>query len=124
MKKNLVAAMIILALFATSCKTVVSTNQTPKVNMVELVKNSETTLVDVRMQGEFEQKTAKNAVNIPLAEIENNLDFFRKQKQTVLFCNRGFQAQQALDILRKHGIENVYSAKTVENVSAIQNQKE
>ena len=123
MKKNLVAAMIILALFATSCKTVVSTNQTPK-DMVELVKNSETTLVDVRMQGEFEQKTAKNAVNIPLAEIESNLDFFRKQKQTVLFCNRGFQAQQALDILRKHGIENVYSAKTVENVSAIQNQKE
>ena len=124
MKKNLFAAMIILALFATSCKTVVSTNKTPKVNMVELVKNSETTLVDVRMQGEFEQKTAKNAVNIPLAEIESNLDFFRKQKQTVLFCNRGFQAQQALDILRKHGIENVYSAKTVENVSAIQNQKE
>ena len=64
MKKNLVAAMIILALFATSCKTVVSTNKTPK-DMVEMVNNSEPPVVDVRMQGEFEQKTAKNAVNIP-----------------------------------------------------------
>ena len=124
MKGKFFVATFILAFLAVSCKTVVSTNETSKIDMVEMVNNPETTIVDVRIPGEFEQKTAKNAVNIPLAEIENNLDFFRNQKQTVLFCNRGIQAQQALDILRKHGIENVYSGKTVENVSAIQNQKE
>ena len=115
---------MIIGFLTVSCKTTIPPTSTQNVNMVEMVNNPETTLVDVRMQGEFEQKKKKNAVNIPLAEIESNLDFFRKQKQTVLFCNRGFQAQQALDILRKHGIEHVYSAKTVENVSAIQNQKE
>lgn len=124
MKSNILIGFMIIGFLTVSCKTTIPPTSTQNVNMVEMVNNPETTLVDVRMQGEFEQKTAKNAVNIPLAEIENNLDFFRKQKQTVLFCNRGFQAQQALDILRKHGIENVYSAKTVENVSAIQNQKE
>ncbi len=108
---------------AVSCTTAVHNVEVQRPNMVEMVNSPETTLVDVRIPAEFEQKTAKNAVNIPLAEIENNLEFFRKQKQVVVFCNRGLQAQSALDILRKHGIENVVSAKTLENVSAIQNIK-
>ncbi|WP_304343757.1 rhodanese-like domain-containing protein [Chryseobacterium koreense] len=120
--KFLISVMI-AGFVAISCKTAVNTVETPRPNMVELVNNPETTLVDVRIPSEFEEKTAKNAVNIPLAEIENNLDFFRKQKQVVLFCNRGKQAQSALDILKKHGIENVVSAKTLDNVSAIQNSK-
>lgn len=119
-----VLMMLIAGFLTLSCKTAVPTQEMQRPDMVEMVNNPETTLVDVRIPAEFEQKTAKNAVNIPLAEIENNLDFFRNKKQTVLFCNRGLQAHQALEILKKHGIENVYSGKTMDNVSAIQNQKE
>ena len=123
MKSSILFSLMVVSTLLISCKTAVTTTGQPRPNMVELVNNPETTIVDVRISGEFEQSTAKNAVNIPLAEIENNLDFFRKQKQTVLFCNRGIQAQQAIDILRKHGIENVYSGKTLDNVNAIQQKK-
>jgi len=91
--------------------------------ITEIVQSPETTLVDVRVPSQFSENTADKAVNIPLAEIENNLDFFRKQKNIVLFCNSGNQSNQALEILKKNGITNVYNGKTVENVDAIQKGK-
>ena len=92
-------------------------------NFKEIVKNPITTLVDVRIPEEFSEKTAKGAVNISLAKIEDNISFFKNQKTTVLFCNRGIQAEQALEILRKNGVENVYFGKSLDNVEAIKNEK-
>ncbi len=91
--------------------------------ILEIVQSPETTLVDVRIPSQFAEKTADKAVNIPLAEIENNLDFFRNQKHIVLFCNSGNQSNQALEILKKNGITNVYNAKTLKNVEALQKVK-
>ena len=85
-----------------------------------LVQNPETVLVDVRTPKEFEANTAFKAVNIPLAQIENNLDFFREQKNVVLFCNTGNQSGQTLEILKKNGINNVYNAKTMKIVKHLQ----
>ena len=93
------------------------------VNIKEIVKNPETTLVDVRIPEQFAEKTAANAVNIPLAKIKDNIDFFKKQKNIVVFCNSGKQAAEAIDILKQNGVQNVYSAKTLKNVEAIQNEK-
>ncbi|MGZ5273972.1 MAG: rhodanese-like domain-containing protein [Kaistella sp.] len=93
------------------------------VNIKEVVKNPETTLVDVRIPAQFAEKTAANAVNIPLAKIKDNIDFFKKQKNIVVFCNSGKQAAEAIDILKQNGVQNVYSAKTLKNVEAIQNEK-
>lgn len=98
-------------------------NSTERKQIKEIVQSPETALVDVRIPSQFSEKTADKVVNIPLAEIENNLDFFRKQKNIVLFCNSGNQSNQALEILKKNGITNVYNVKTVENVEAIQKQK-
>ena len=50
------------------------------VNIKEIVKNPESTLVDVRIPEQFAEKTAANAVNIPLATINDDIDFFKKQK--------------------------------------------
>ncbi|MGZ5212073.1 MAG: rhodanese-like domain-containing protein [Kaistella sp.] len=62
-------------------------------------------------------------MNIPLAKIKDNIDFFKKQKNIVVFCNSGKQAAEAIDILKQNGVQNVYSAKTLKNVEAIQNEK-
>ena len=75
------------------------------------------------IHGGQHHEAVTGAVNVPLATIEDNLDFFRKQKQIVLFCNSGKQATQALQILKKNGINNVESAVSVKNVEAIQNEK-
>lgn len=94
--------------------TKVSNNESQSVNL----KNS--TLVDVRSPEQFKASPVKNAVNIPLAEIENNLDFFRKQNQSVLFCNTGRQSGEAYEILQKNGIKNIYNANTWKNVYTMQ----
>jgi len=40
----------------------------------------------------------------------------------VVFCNKGIQADDAVEILEKKGIE-VYDGKTLDNIKAIQNLK-
>lgn len=110
-------------MFACSCKTTSPLSATSRIEVKEMVMSPETTLVDVRIPKQFSEKTIDGAVNVPLATIEDNLDFFRKQKQIVLFCNSGKQATQALQILKKNGINNVESAVSVKNVEAIQNEK-
>lgn len=120
-KKIFIAAVI--AMISWSCKTAVPISEVSRAEVKGLIINPETTLVDVRIPEEFSEKTAEGAVNIPLAKIKENLNFFRKQKQIVVFCNRGRQSEEAIEILKKNGITNVHSGKTVQNVTAIQNEK-
>lgn len=120
-KNLLIVGAVSLGLW--SCKTAVPAPQDSRAEVKEMVTNPEATLVDVRIPDQFAEKTAPGAINIPLAVIEENLDFFRKQKQIVVFCNTGRQSSEAIEILKKNGITNVYNAKSLQNIEAIQNQK-
>ena len=63
-------------------------------------------LIDVRSQKEFEEGTIKNAVNIPLDEIRNHIDFIKEQhKPIILFCRRGLRGYLAELILKNHHIK-------------------
>lgn len=122
---NIKQLIILILFFAaiSSCRTVNVEEQVSRTEIKQMVTNPETVLVDVRIPEEFAEKTAKGAINIPLATVEQNLDFLKKQKQIIVFCNRGRQSDEAIEILKKNGITNVYSAKTVQNVEAIQDEK-
>ena len=120
-KNILIVGAVSLGLW--SCKTAVPAPQDSRAEVKEMVNNPEATLVDVRIPAQFAEKTAPGAINIPLAVIEENLDFFRKQKQIVVFCNTGRQSSEAMEILKKNGITNVYNAKSLQNIGAIQKQK-
>lgn len=111
---------LIFSFLIFSCKTqntAVSTNA----NIIEIVKSPDVTLVDVRIPEQFAEATAENAINIPLAEIENRSSEL-KGKKVVVFCNKGIQADQAVEILKKNGVE-VYDGTSLQNVKAIQNLK-
>lgn len=105
-----------------SCKNATLVSEESRTEVRKMVISPKTTLLDVRVPEQFSQGTAQDAINIPLAQIEKNIDFLRKQKQIVVFCNSGKQAAQAVEILKKNGLENVYDAKTLYNVKAIRNQ--
>lgn len=120
LKNLLIIGAVSLGLW--SCKTAVPMPDASRTEVKAMVTNQEATLVDVRIPEQFAEKTAPGAINIPLALIEENLDFLRKQKQIVIFCNSGKQAAQAVEILKKNGIQNVYDAKTLKNVTAINNE--
>lgn len=120
-KNILIVGAVSLGLW--SCKTALPAPQDSRTDVKEMVNNPEATLVDFRIPAQFAEKTAPGAINIPLAVIEENLDFFRKQKQIVVFCNTGRQSSEAMEILKKNGITNVYNAKSLQNIGAIQKQK-
>ncbi|MBD3679847.1 MAG: DUF4395 family protein [Rhodobacteraceae bacterium] len=61
-------------------------------------------LVDVRSQNEHAADPVPNSVNLPLENLDDNLDEFRKIK-AVLFCQSGARSHLAQNKLRNHGIE-------------------
>lgn len=121
MKRTISGFILISLLALTSCKSN-STNNIQKTNLREVVNSSDATLVDVRIPEQYNAGTAKGAINIPLAEIQNNVDAL-KGKKVVVFCNKGIQADQAMEILKKNGVE-VYDGTSWKNVKAIQDEKQ
>jgi len=120
MKKSIFFGIILTTFALTSCKTA-SHAETPKANIKEVVNSPEVTLVDVRIPEQYAEGTAKNAINIPLSELQNNTEQL-KGKKVVVFCNKGIQADQAVEILKKNGVE-VYDGTSWKNVKAIQDEQ-
>ncbi len=119
MKIKFWGLFLIVIITLSSCKT----NHTaviPKADIKEVVNSSDVTLVDVRIPEQYAAGTAKNAINIPLADIQNNIETL-KGKKVVVFCNKGIQADQAMEILKKNGVE-AYDGTSWKNVKAIQDE--
>ncbi|GAB0156619.1 hypothetical protein CHRYSEOSP005_18860 [Chryseobacterium sp. Alg-005] len=121
MKNIFFGFVLVTSLVLSSCKTASKPSVTA-LNIIDVVSSPDVTLVDVRIPEQYAEGTAKNAINIPLAEIQNNIEAL-KGKKVVVFCNKGMQADQAMDILKKNGIE-AYDGTTWKNVKAIQEQKQ
>jgi len=119
MKIQFFGLVLAMAFMLSACKTS-HTAFTPKANIKEVVNSSDVTLVDVRIPEQYTAGTAKNAVNIPLAELQNNIETL-KGKKVVVFCNKGVQADQAMEILKKKGVE-AYDGTSWKNVKAIQDE--
>ncbi|MDM1556449.1 MULTISPECIES: rhodanese-like domain-containing protein [Chryseobacterium] len=119
MKFSFGGIVLISALALNSCKTTHSA-ETPKADIKEVVTSSDVTLVDVRIPEQYAAGTAKNAINIPLAEIQKNSETL-KGKKVVVFCNKGVQADQAMEILKKNGVE-AYDGTSWKNVKGIQDE--
>lgn len=119
MKIQFFGLVLALTFTLSACKTN-HTYAIPQANIKEVVNSSDVTLVDVRIPEQYAAETAKNAINIPLAEIQNNIETL-KGKKVVVFCNKGVQADQAMEILKKNGVE-AYDGTSWKNVKAIQDE--
>lgn len=120
--KTFLFGIILVAFFSlNACKTASVQQNTSETDIKELVNSSEVVLLDVRVPEQYLEGTAKNAINIPLAEIQSKAESL-KGKKVVVFCNKGIQADDAVEILKKNGVE-VYDGKTLDNIKVIQNLK-
>lgn len=81
----------------------------------EAIKNG-ATLIDVRSKGEFASGSIKNAVNIPLNEIQNQKSNLKNQENIVVFCRSGMRSKQAQSILKQAGFENVFNGGSLQNM--------
>ena len=69
-------------------------------------------LVDVRTREEFAGGHIKGSVNIPVAEIVNQLSKFEHKSNIVVFCQSGGRSWQAKSILKQNGFNNVVNGGT------------
>ncbi|SNR39923.1 FAD-dependent oxidoreductase [Lutibacter flavus] len=67
--------------------------------------SSDYLLLDVRTVAEYEKGTIPNAINYPLDEIRQHIDFIKKQnKPVVIFCQKGLRGYLAELILKHNNI--------------------
>lgn len=68
-------------------------------------------LIDVRTVGEFESGHVKDAINIPLDIVRDEVEKTIQNKQTplLLYCRSGARSGMATKILRMVGYENTHN---------------
>ena len=73
--------------------------------------NAEATVIDIRSPEAFARGHIVNAKNIPLGELDANMDKIKKFKSVIAVCDAGVSSNQAVNTLRKAGLESVYGLR-------------
>ncbi|MEO6948840.1 MAG: rhodanese-like domain-containing protein [Ginsengibacter sp.] len=82
----------------------------PKTDYSELVKQG-AIILDVRSKGEFAGGHIKNAINIPVDQLSNNLSKLKdKNKCIVCCCASGMRSGSAKRMLEAQGYKAVFNA--------------
>ena len=75
-------------------------------NLEEIIKNNQGTILDVRTQGEFAGGNVANSLNIPVQELMDRLEEVKKlETPLVLCCASGQRSGMAQQMLSNEGIE-------------------
>lgn len=78
--------------------------------LINILKEINTKLIDVREAMEFQAGSVQGAVNIPLSVFAENFDIIRNMNgPKVLFCRSGMRSRQAQMFLQTNGIDEVYN---------------
>lgn len=81
-----------------------------KMNVQDILKKKDVTIVDVREPYEFMTDRIYDAVNMPLSNFGSFLEDLKKMKGDIVFyCRSGNRSGQAVDYLKSLGMENVYN---------------
>lgn len=82
-------------------------------DLKELMRNKEIYLIDVRSGQEYEEGHLDGAINIPVYNIENEIQKNVKNKNDtiILYCSSGSRSKKAKNILEKLGYTEVYNLK-------------
>ena len=89
-------------------------NEIDYIKLQEIVReNNNVFLIDVRTEDEFLDKHLKNAINIPLQNIDKNIEKIVKNKNDIIivYCKYGSRGEKASNKLIKMGYNTVYNLK-------------
>jgi len=78
-------------------------------DLTDLVRNSKTSIVDVRTTEEFSNSRVEGSVNIPLNLVPENIKTLKKMQPLVLCCAAGVRSGQAMEFLKFNGLNQVYN---------------
>ena len=78
-------------------------------NIQELINNTETTIVDVRTEIEFEEGNVVGSINIPLHNIIEKVEELKAMQPLVLCCLSGGRSGQATSFLQAQGCDDIHN---------------
>ena len=90
-------------------------------NLSELIRNTKTSIVDVRTTEEFSNSKVECSVNIPLNLVPENIETLKKMQPLVLCCAAGVRSGQAMEFLKFNGLDQVYNGGSWQDVENILN---
>lgn len=85
--------------------------------LVNVFKQENVNLIDVREPFEFAMGHAEGAVNVPLATVPDNIEMFRKMEgPVVVYCRSGMRSAQATQYLKNCGVPQAINAGGLDDV--------
>lgn len=69
---------------------------------LEQIDNSDVLFLDVRNEEELPKISLPDSIQIPLSELEDNLDQLDSNKIILVYCQSGIRSKKAVEILKKH----------------------
>ena len=90
-------------------------------DLTDLVRNSKTSIVDVRTTEEFSNSRVEGSVNIPLNLVPENIKTLKKMQPLVLCCEAGVRSGQAMEFLKFNGLNQVYNGGSWQDVENMLN---
>jgi rhodanese-related sulfurtransferase len=92
-------------------------------NLKEIVKTPSTKFVDVRTEQEFEVAHVKDAINIPLHTLQDNVQKIKNMDAPaiVFYCLSGNRSGQAVNFLKQSGMQHVYNGGGIEELNYLLN---
>lgn len=89
--------------------------------MEDLIKDPETTVIDVREINEFESGHFEGAINIPLGNIPMRIAELKAMNgPIVVYCRSGNRSGMAMSLLKQAGLIDVYNGGALEDMLAYQ----
>ncbi|MEY2949635.1 MAG: hypothetical protein RLZZ248_836 [Bacteroidota bacterium] len=86
-------------------------------NLVELLKNKNATVIDVREPYEFNHGHNQGAINIPLNQVLGRSEEIAKMsKPLILVCQSGNRSGMAVSMLKAKGVDDLYNGGSVNDV--------
>lgn len=87
---------------------------TPQISVAELyaqltADGKKMQIVDVRAPGEYASGHLPAATNVPLSELQEQLDRLDPSQPTAVVCAGGYRSAAAASILQRHGFKNLYN---------------
>jgi phage shock protein E len=91
-------------------------------NKIKEAIKSGAVIIDVRTPHEYDNGRIPRSINIPVDRIAASIERIRSiKKPIVLCCNSGTRSNQAKDILKSAGLQEVYNGGSWESVLKIIN---
>ncbi len=86
-------------------------NSVIEISAEEALKNKSYRFIDVREPHETPQLDLPNCKQIPIGELEENLNYFQNSMRYIIFCQTGKRSKLAIQKLQNYTITNCYNLK-------------